>query len=310
LCSVTDQAAHLALHYAEDPRWTARAVTLGERWKGKKRPNVSQSFGEWRDPLIKKLRKQIVAGRTIPEAAGDIGINKTTAYRWIKRYPELFSDNHVVVSVVPAGTSDTWDLQVDGSDNFVANGVVVHNSIAATQPGQESTIQLSGDKNIQPARLAALMSIGVRRLNASNKHTAVLCINQTRMKVGMVFGNPETTPGGKAIPFYASYRVRFTKAGRITENRKTHDGDKWVTVKDVKAQKIRAELMKSKLSVPEKEVWFQWSLEKSAVDEDSFLASAALERGLFPNYQSALNSLTSTKTRSKIRGLLMKGAVK
>jgi recombination protein RecA len=203
---------------------------------------------------------------------------------------------------------ETGEEAVDAVQIGIVNGIdlVVWDSIAATQPGQESTIQLSGDKNIQPARLAALMSVGIRRLNASNKQTAVLCINQTRMKVGMVFGNPETTPGGKTLPFYSSYRVRFTKAGRLTETRKVHDGEKWTTVKDVKAQKIRAELIKSKLSVPEKEVWFQWSLVTSSIDEDSFLASTALEHGLSPTYQAALKSLTSTKTRSRIRGLLFK----
>jgi recombination protein RecA len=177
----------------------------------------------------------------------------------------------------------------------------VWDSIAASQPAQEASVQLSGDKNIQPARLAALMSIALRRLNTTNKNTAILCINQTRTKVGVVFGSPETTPGGKALGFFASYRVRFVKAGKIRTTRKTYDGEKMVVAHYTTGQKIKCELVKSKLSVPEKEVYFVWDLVKGEVDEDSYLAAVAFEHGLYTSILEAKKHLGSTKVRSTIR---------
>ena len=169
-------------------------------------------------------------------------------------------------------------------------------------------MQLSGDKNIQPARLAALMSIALRRLNTTNKNTAILCINQTRTKVGIVFGSPETTPGGKAMSYFASYRIRFTKAGRIRKTRKTYDGEKMVVAHDTVGQKIKCELVKSKLSVPEKEVWFVWDLEKGEVDEDSYLAAVAYEHGMYPSIRAAKAVLTNPKIRFTIYGRLLEMA--
>ena len=75
---------------------------------------------------------------------------------------------------------------------------------------------------------------------------------------------------------------------------------------DTIGQKIRCELVKSKLSVPEKEVWFIWDLEKSEVDEDSFLAAIAYEHGMYPSVREARLHLESTKVRSKIREAAMK----
>ena len=66
-------------------------------------------------------------------------------------------------------------------------------------------------------------------------------------------------------------------------------------------QKIKCELVKSKLSVPEKEVYFVWDLVKGEVDEDSYLAAVAFEHGLYTSILEAKKHLGSTKVRSTIR---------
>ena len=176
----------------------------------------------------------------------------------------------------------TGEEAVDVTQVVVANGadLVVWDSVAAILPKQEANIRMGGDKNIQPARLAALMSAALRKITAGNSKTALLCINQTRQKVGIVFGNPETTPGGMALPFYASYRMAMRRVGSVTTVHKVWTGDKYETRKTTVGQKVRCELTKSKLSKPEQEVFFVWDNVNARVNTDSFLLSRGLELGL------------------------------
>ena len=176
---------------------------------------------------------------------------------------------------------NTAEEACDKTQIAIVSGVdlVVWDSVAAMQPAQHEGVQLSGKANIQPARLAAFMSVGLNRLNTVNSRTALLFINQTRSKVGVTFGSPETTPGGNALPFYASIRVKFSKAGRVTETRKMWDGDKMSDVRDVMFQKIRVELIKTKLSRPEREQWFQWNTKEASIDEVGYLIAIGIEHG-------------------------------
>jgi recombination protein RecA len=125
------------------------------------------------------------------------------------------------------------------------------------------------------------MSLGMRKLTAANDHTAILFINQTRLNVGVVFGDPETVPGGRALPFYASYRVALRKAGKEKESVDTYDSTgKKTTVNQVTGHKIRATLEKSKLSAPSRDVLFTFDLTSGQVDEIGYALSAGLEKGI------------------------------
>lgn len=162
--------------------------------------------------------------------------------------------------------------------------LIVFDSIAATLPKAEQETQLGGDKNIQPARLASLMSLACRKLTAANSNTAMLWINQTRVNVGVMFGSNEAVPGGKAMGFYASMRVAFRKAGQETEDSQIYvtDGGK-PTKKTVKAktgQRIRATLEKSKLNAPHRESMFLFDFRHSSVDTWSYLVNIAVEHGI------------------------------
>lgn len=95
--------------------------------------------------------------------------------------------------------------------------VVVIDSVAALTPKEELDGELSDQ---QMAPLARLMSKAMRRLSVavSESNTLVIFLNQLREKVGVMFGNPEVQPGGRALKFYASVRIEVKSGGKIRED--------------------------------------------------------------------------------------------
>ena len=177
---------------------------------------------------------------------------------------------------------ETGEEAIDVTEMLVRNNVdlIVWDSVAATLPQTESEKRLSKEK-VQPARLAALMSLGMRKLTAANDNTAIIFINQTRMKIGVMFGDPEVTAGGKALPYYASFRIALRKAGKIKETIDGFDDEGHKSKSNnVLGIKIRATLEKSKLSVPSKESIFTFDLSTGRVDEIGYLISAGLNAGI------------------------------
>lgn len=175
----------------------------------------------------------------------------------------------------------TGEEAVDVTEILVRNGIdlVVWDSVAATMPQDEGRKRLGGKEHMQPGRQAALMSATMRRITSVNENTALLFINQTREKVGVVFGNPETTPGGHALPFYASYRLALRKGSTDREEVETFDGINSTKVKRVASQTVNATLEKSKLSSPGREYRFQWNAKHAQIDEAGFIMAIGLEQG-------------------------------
>lgn len=201
-----------------------------------------------------------------PDWAAKIGVDVESLLIWPNREDD---EEH------------TGEEAMDVAQNLIANGVdiLVFDSIAAALPQEESAKRMSKE-NVQPARLAQMMSRGLRRLTTVNSDTAIIFINQTRMSIGVVFGNPETTTGGKAMPFYASHRVNIRKTGKVTRDAQAWNGTKWIKVKEQTAQLYKAELVKSKLTKPFKEMYFTWDLETGQIDLPGFLIAQGLENGL------------------------------
>lgn len=173
---------------------------------------------------------------------------------------------------------ENGELAMDMMEAMVRGGIdhITVDSIAATLPQDEQTKRLHKER-IQPGRLAALMSAGLRKVTAANSHTGILWINQTRTNIGVTFGSNLAVPGGKAMPYYASIRVEVKKVGKETNDVKYYDGDKWISGKELTGQKFRAETLKSKLNRPFRDVWFTWSMENNQVDMPSFLLAQGLE---------------------------------
>jgi recombination protein RecA len=176
--------------------------------------------------------------------------------------------------------------------------LVIWDSIAATQPKQYA--EKKPGEDLQPGGQARMMSAGLRRLNSANTHTAVLAINQTRMNIGMTYGGTkDTMPGGKAMPFYASYRLRMVKAGKVSEETEVWEGEKLIKAKRQTRQKIKSTLEKSKLSAPNREVWFDYDMQRNCVDEAGFIIGWAIEQGIIETKSGGLYVYDELKVRGR-----------
>ena len=141
---------------------------------------------------------------------------------------------------------DTGEQSLESADMLVRSGgvdIVVIDSVAALTPKAE----IEGDMGDQlPGLQARLMSQALRKLTANIKrtNTMVIFINQIRMKIGVMFGSPETTTGGNALKFYASVRIDIRRIGQI----KKADA--------VIGSETRCKVVKNKVSPPFKEAVF------------------------------------------------------
>lgn len=177
---------------------------------------------------------------------------------------------------------ETGEQAIDMAETLVRTknvDLIVVDSIAAMLPQSERKKRLHDESN-QPARLAALMSLACRKITAANDKTAMFWINQTRENIGVTFGSPVTTSGGKAMGFYASYRLQCKKTGKITRDIQSWDGTKNTNVKEQIGQKIRISVEKSKLSRPFRDVNLIWDYQEAQLDLADFLTSFGLEHGI------------------------------
>ena len=135
---------------------------------------------------------------------------------------------------------DTGEQALDIAEKLVSsNGVdiIVIDSVAALAPRAEIEGEM-GDSHI--GLQARLMSHALRKLSGivSKTHTSLIFINQIREKIGVMFGNPETTPGGRALKFYASVRIEIRKIGVIKEG------------EQALGSRVRAAVVKNKVAPP------------------------------------------------------------
>ncbi|MGE0035795.1 MAG: recombinase RecA [Xanthobacteraceae bacterium] len=141
---------------------------------------------------------------------------------------------------------DTGEQALEICDTLVRSGaidVLVVDSVAALVPRAE----LEGEMgDVQPGSQARLMSQALRKLTASisRSNTMVIFINQIRMKIGVMYGSPETTTGGHALKFYASVRLDIRRIGAIKER------------DEVVGNQTRVKVVKNKLAPPFKQVEF------------------------------------------------------
>ena len=141
---------------------------------------------------------------------------------------------------------DTGEQALEIADTLVRSGaidVLVIDSVAALVPRAELEGEM-GDQ--QPGLQARLMSQALRKLTASinRSNTMVIFINQIRMKIGVMYGSPETTTGGNALKFYASVRLDIRRIGAIKER------------EEVVGNQTRVKVVKNKLAPPFKMVEF------------------------------------------------------
>jgi len=141
---------------------------------------------------------------------------------------------------------DTGEQALEICDTLVRSGaidVLVIDSVAALTPRAEIEGEM-GD--VQPGLQARLMSQALRKLTGSisRSRTMVIFINQIRMKIGVMYGSPETTTGGNALKFYASVRLDIRRIGAIKDR------------EEVTGNQTRVKIVKNKVAPPFKQVEF------------------------------------------------------
>lgn len=141
---------------------------------------------------------------------------------------------------------DSGEEALNILESLVRSGmisVVVVDSVAALTPLAE----LEGEMGEQHmGRQARMMGQALRKLTAiaANSQTMIIFINQIRMKLGIMFGNPETTPGGRALPFAASVRIDIRKVAQIKKG------------EAVAGNRVKAKVVKNKVAAPFKSAEF------------------------------------------------------
>jgi recombination protein RecA len=164
---------------------------------------------------------------------------------------------------------DNGEQALEIADHLVRSNavdLVVVDSVAALVPKAE----IEGEMGDQlPGLQARLMSQALRKLTASvhKSNTLMIFINQIRMKIGVMYGNPETTTGGNALKFYASMRMDIRRTGQIK------DGETII------GNRTRVKVVKNKLAAPFREVEFD-ILYGQGISRSSDLIDIAVESGV------------------------------
>ena len=164
---------------------------------------------------------------------------------------------------------DTGEQALEVTDMLVRSGacdVLVVDSVAALTPRAEIEGEM-GDHHV--GLQARLMSQALRKLtgNIKNANCLVIFINQIRMKIGVMFGNPETTTGGNALKFYSSVRLDIRRIGAVK------DGD------EIIGNETRVKVVKNKVAPPFKQTEFQ-ILYGRGINRNGELVDLGVKHGL------------------------------
>ncbi len=164
---------------------------------------------------------------------------------------------------------DTGEQALEIAETLIRSNavdVIVIDSVAALVPRVEIEGGM-GDTHI--GLQARLMSQALRKLTAaiSKSKTSLIFINQIRMKIGVMFGNPETTPGGRALKFYASVRIDLRRIAQLKEG------------ENIVGNRVKAKIVKNKVAPPFKIAEFDIMYNKG-ISYEGGIIDAGLERGI------------------------------
>ena len=169
---------------------------------------------------------------------------------------------------------DSGEQALEVAESLVRSGavdIIVVDSVAALTPQAEIDGEM-GDSHV--GLQARLMSQALRKLTSllSKTNTTIIFINQIRMKIGVMFGNPETTTGGNALKFYSSIRIEVRKGETISKS----------TSEDAIGHKVKIKIVKNKVAPPfrkfETDLYFGEGLSKEASLLDAAIKYELIEK--------------------------------
>lgn len=176
--------------------------------------------------------------------------------------PEYAKRLGVKIDELLISQPDTGEQALEIVDSLVRSGkldVIVVDSVAALTPKDE----IEGDMGAHHVgKQARLMSQALRKLTAivARSKTIVIFINQIRMQIGVMFGNPETTPGGKALKFYTSVRLDIRRIAQIKKGEEIMGG------------RTRVKVVKNKVAAPFKQTEFDLMYNEGISHEGELIA--------------------------------------
>jgi recombination protein RecA len=176
--------------------------------------------------------------------------------------PEYAKRLGVKINELLISQPDTGEQALEIVESLVRSGkmdVIVIDSVAALTPKDE----IEGDMGAHHVgKQARLMSQALRKLTAivAKSKTIVIFINQIRMQIGVMFGNPETTPGGKALKFYTSVRLDIRRIAQIKKGEEIMGG------------RVRVKVVKNKVAAPFKQTEFDLMYNEGISQEGEIIA--------------------------------------
>ena len=211
------------------------------------------------------------------QRAGGIAAFIDAEHAFDRFYAEKLGVN---ISDLLVSQPDNGEQALEIADNLIRSGaidVIVIDSVAALTPKNE----IEGDMGENKVGLQArLMSQALRKLTSTISKTGCCCIfiNQLREKIGVMFGNPETTTGGNALKFYASVRVDIRRIGQIK------DGD------NIAGNRTKVKVVKNKIAAPfrlaEFDIMYNEGISKTGDVLDLAVQYGILEKaGAFIKYE-------------------------
>ena len=176
--------------------------------------------------------------------------------------PEYARNLGINIKEMLISQPDTGEQALEIVESLVRSGkmdVIVIDSVAALTPKDE----IEGDMGAHHVgKQARLMSQALRKLTAivAKSKTVVIFINQIRMQIGVMFGNPETTPGGKALKFYTSVRLDIRRIAQIKKGEEVMGG------------RVRVKVVKNKVAAPFKQTEFDLMYNEGISREGELIA--------------------------------------